>query len=319
MKLAFVFPGQGSQPVGMMDGFGDASRSCATRSPKRPRCSARTCGSSCTNGPAEALNLTRQHAAGDAHGGRRGVARVAGGGRRRARRDGGTQPRRIHARWSRPARSRSRTPCRWCAFAREAMQDAVPAGDGAMAAIMGGDDDADRRRLRRGRAGAGGRGGQLQCARPARHRRPSRRGRARDRRGEGAAARSARCCCRCRAPFHSSLLAPAAERLALRLAHVDVRAPTIPVLHNVDVATHADARRDPRGARAAGREPGALDATSSARWSRARRHARRRMRPRQGARPASRDASRRSSTAYSLDRQRGDRRRAHGARVGMSA
>jgi [acyl-carrier-protein] S-malonyltransferase len=40
------------------------------------------------------------------------------------------------------------------------------------------------------------------------------------------------------APFHSSLLQPAAERLALRLAHVDVRAPSIPVIHDVDVATH---------------------------------------------------------------------------------
>jgi [acyl-carrier-protein] S-malonyltransferase len=41
------------------------------------------------------------------------------------------------------------------------------------------------------------------------------------------------------APFHSSLLAPAAERLALRLAQVDIAAPAIPVLHNVDVAMHA--------------------------------------------------------------------------------
>jgi [acyl-carrier-protein] S-malonyltransferase len=40
------------------------------------------------------------------------------------------------------------------------------------------------------------------------------------------------------APFHSSLLAPAAERLALRLAHVSIAAPTIPVVHNVDVRTH---------------------------------------------------------------------------------
>jgi [acyl-carrier-protein] S-malonyltransferase len=42
------------------------------------------------------------------------------------------------------------------------------------------------------------------------------------------------------APFHSSLLKPAAERLALRLAQVDIQAPSIPVVHNVDVATHAD-------------------------------------------------------------------------------
>jgi [acyl-carrier-protein] S-malonyltransferase len=43
------------------------------------------------------------------------------------------------------------------------------------------------------------------------------------------------------APFHSSLLAPAAERLAERLAQVNVAAPTIPVVHNVDVQPHAEA------------------------------------------------------------------------------
>jgi [acyl-carrier-protein] S-malonyltransferase len=38
------------------------------------------------------------------------------------------------------------------------------------------------------------------------------------------------------APFHSSLLKPAADRLAARLAGVNFNAPAIPVLHNVDVA-----------------------------------------------------------------------------------
>ncbi|MCL4762675.1 MAG: ACP S-malonyltransferase, partial [Burkholderiales bacterium] len=42
------------------------------------------------------------------------------------------------------------------------------------------------------------------------------------------------------APFHSSLLKPAAERLAQRLAQVPVAAPSIPVLHNVDVALHPE-------------------------------------------------------------------------------
>jgi [acyl-carrier-protein] S-malonyltransferase len=42
------------------------------------------------------------------------------------------------------------------------------------------------------------------------------------------------------APFHSSLLKPAAERLAARLAEVEIRSPSIPVLHNVDVAEHAE-------------------------------------------------------------------------------
>ena len=41
------------------------------------------------------------------------------------------------------------------------------------------------------------------------------------------------------APFHSSLLKPAAERLASRLADVAIASPAIPVIHNVDVAMHA--------------------------------------------------------------------------------
>ncbi len=40
------------------------------------------------------------------------------------------------------------------------------------------------------------------------------------------------------APFHSSLLAPAAARLRERLAGVNLQPPRIPVVHNVDVSVH---------------------------------------------------------------------------------
>jgi [acyl-carrier-protein] S-malonyltransferase len=40
------------------------------------------------------------------------------------------------------------------------------------------------------------------------------------------------------APFHSSLIKPAAEVLAQALAQVNIEAPTVPVIHNVDVLTH---------------------------------------------------------------------------------
>ena len=43
------------------------------------------------------------------------------------------------------------------------------------------------------------------------------------------------------APFHSSLLRPAAERLAAKLAGVTIHSPAIPVLHNVDVAERPSA------------------------------------------------------------------------------
>ena len=42
------------------------------------------------------------------------------------------------------------------------------------------------------------------------------------------------------APFHSSLLRPAAERLATALARVKLQTPAIPVIHNVDVAEHGE-------------------------------------------------------------------------------
>ena len=57
--------------------------------------------------------------------------------------------------------------------------------------------------------------------------------------------------------------------------------PSIPVLHNVDVAERRDAGRDPHGARAAGGEPGALGRDDRG-VRRARRDACRRMRARAG-------------------------------------
>ena len=40
-------------------------------------------------------------------------------------------------------------------------------------------------------------------------------------------------------PSHCELMKPAAEQLALRLKTVELRSPEIPVIHNVDVASHA--------------------------------------------------------------------------------
>ena len=45
------------------------------------------------------------------------------------------------------------------------------------------------------------------------------------------------------APFHSSLMKPAAERLAQRMADVEWQAPTIPLVNNVDVAVETDVAR----------------------------------------------------------------------------
>lgn len=45
------------------------------------------------------------------------------------------------------------------------------------------------------------------------------------------------------APFHSSLMKPAADQLAVRLAETVLAAPRIPVLNNIDVAVETDAQR----------------------------------------------------------------------------
>jgi [acyl-carrier-protein] S-malonyltransferase len=45
------------------------------------------------------------------------------------------------------------------------------------------------------------------------------------------------------APFHSSLLRPAADRLARHLAAISVNAPRIPVVNNVDVAIESNPQR----------------------------------------------------------------------------
>jgi [acyl-carrier-protein] S-malonyltransferase len=45
------------------------------------------------------------------------------------------------------------------------------------------------------------------------------------------------------APFHSSLLRPAGERLARALASVELRAPQVPLVNNVDVAIETEPAR----------------------------------------------------------------------------
>jgi len=124
----------------------------------------------------------------------------------------------------------------------QAMQEAVAIGEGAMAAILGLDDDALR--------AACGEAAQGQVVEPVNFNAPSQvviagHKAAVERGMASAKARGAKraVLLPVSAPFHSSLLKPAAERLAARLAEIAVNAPRIPVVNNVDVAIESDPRR----------------------------------------------------------------------------
>jgi [acyl-carrier-protein] S-malonyltransferase len=117
------------------------------------------------------------------------------------------------------------------------MQDAVPPGVGAMAAIMGADDDAVQAACTQAAQG--------QVVEPVNFNGPGQVVIAGHREAVERAIALAKqqgakrgVMLPVSAPFHSTLLRPAAEKLAARLASVQIGAPTIPVIHNVDVALH---------------------------------------------------------------------------------
>jgi [acyl-carrier-protein] S-malonyltransferase len=142
-------------------------------------------------------------------------------------------------------------------FRAQAMQDAVPAGVGAMAAIMGLDEA--------GVAAACAEAANGQAVEAVNFNAPGQiviagHAEAVERAIVAAKARGAKrgVLLPVSAPFHSSLMTPAAQRLAQRLAEVTFNVPTIPVLHNCDVETHPE----PEAIRAAL----ARQAASPVRW-----------------------------------------------------
>ena len=235
MSVAFVFPGQGSQQVGMMEGFADHPAVRATFA-EASEILGDDLWRLVQQGPADALNLTRNT---------QPVMLTAGVAVWRAwQAQGGTAPAFVagHSLGEYTAlvaadalQFGDAVPL--VRFRAEAMQEAVAAGVGAMAAIMGADDAAVVEACRDAAQG--------EVVEPVNFNAPGQIVIA----GNRSAVERAMAAAKARgakralmlpvsAPFHSSLLKPAAERLALRLAHVDVHAPTIPVIHNVDVETH---------------------------------------------------------------------------------
>lgn len=230
MKLAMVFPGQGSQSVGMLQGYAGLAQvdEALTQASE-------VLGGEFTRllqeGPEAQLNLTVNT---------QPAMVTAGYAAYRAWRAlGGPAPELVagHSLGEYTALvAAGALAFRDCLplvrFRAKAMQEAVPEGQGAMAAILGLDDE----KVSEACVASGGAvqavnfnaPGQVVIA------------------GEKAAVARAIEACKLRgakralplpvsAPFHSSLMRPAGERLQAELLKVTVTAPLVPLLNNVDV------------------------------------------------------------------------------------
>ena len=127
-------------------------------------------------------------------------------------------------------------------FRAQAMQEAVPAGEGAMAAVMGLEPDAVREACAEAAQG--------QVVEAANLNAPGQiviagAKAAVERASEIAKARGAKraVLLPVSAPFHCALMRPAAQRLAERLSGVTITRPEIAVINNVDVAVYDEAEK----------------------------------------------------------------------------
>ena len=244
MAFAFVFPGQGSQSVGMMAAYGDSPVLRATFDEASAALS-QDLWQLLIDGPAEALAQTVNT---------QPLMLTAGVAVYRLWLErGGKLPALVagHSLGEYSAlvaagviRFRDAVPL--VRLRATAMQEAVPAGAGAMAAILGLDDEKIAEACIEAAAAAGdgevveavnfNGPGQTVIA------------------GSKAAVELACAGCKARgakralllpvsAPFHSSLIRPAADKLAARLADLDFAAPQIPVINNADVAIESDPAR----------------------------------------------------------------------------
>lgn len=237
--FAFVFPGQGSQSVGMLSAWGDHPAVRATLEEASAALGedvARLIG----EGPKEALDLTTNT---------QPVMLTAGIANYRAwLAEGGAAPAIVagHSLGEYTALVAAGSLALMDALPlvrlrAQAMQDAVPVGTGGMAAILGLDPAA----VREGCAKAASESGEVVEA--VNFNDPKQTVIAGSKAGveagcavlKGMGAKRA-LPLPVSAPFHSSLMKPAAERLRERLATIDLKAPRIPVLNNIDVATPAD-------------------------------------------------------------------------------
>jgi [acyl-carrier-protein] S-malonyltransferase len=237
MSLAFVFPGQGSQSVGMLAALGAAEPVVLETFTEASEVLGYDLWALCQQGPEPDLGATE----------RTQPAMLAAGVAtwRVWKRHGGPQPVAMagHSLGEYSALVCAealdfRTAIDLVRYRGQLMQQAVPLGQGAMAAVLG-LDDADLEAACREAA-------QGEVVEPANFNSPGQvviagHATAVHRAIEAAKRRGAK-----RAvllpvsvPSHSSLMVGAADKLALRLAQVEVRMPNVPALYTLDVQTHS--------------------------------------------------------------------------------
>lgn len=245
-SFAFVFPGQGSQAVGMLDAWADHA---AVRDTVAEASDAlgEDIAKLIQEGPKEALALTTNT---------QPVMLVAGVAAWRAwRSEGGALPSIVagHSLGEYSALVAAGVLTLGQAaplvrFRAQAMQQAVPVGTGAMAAVLGMPADQVQAGCAEVTASFGA--GSAEVVEAVNFNDPLQTVIA----GSKAAVEKACEVLKAKgakralllpvsAPFHSSLMKPAAEALRARLADIEFQAPQIPVLNNIDVAIESDPAR----------------------------------------------------------------------------
>ena len=237
MRLAMVFPGQGSQAVGMIKAYSGLPEVDAVRD-EAAEVLGREFVELLDQGPAESLNLTINT--------QPAMVTVGLAAYRAWRALGGPQPEIVagHSLGEYTALvAAGAISFRDCLplvrFRAQAMQQAVPEGQGAMAAILNLDDESVR--------AACAEAAQGEVVQAVNYNAPGQVVIA----GHRSAVTRAIDACKARgakralplpvsAPFHSSLMQPAAERLRGYLGGVNVASPSVALVNNVDVALEGD-------------------------------------------------------------------------------
>lgn len=243
-SFAFVFPGQGSQSVGMLDAWGDHPVVAQTLR-EASDALGEDVAALIHAGPKEALALTTNT---------QPVMLVAGVAAWRVWcEQGGAQPVALAGHslgeYSALVAAGVLTLAQAAPLVRlraAAMQEAVSVGAGAMAAILG--LDADKVVAGCAEATASFGAGSSEVVEAANFNDPAQTVIAGTRAGVDKACELLKAAGAKRAlslpvsaPFHSSLMKPAAEKLRAALALLELGAPRIPVVNNVDVAVQQDA------------------------------------------------------------------------------